>query len=504
VKEIRKELKNYTCIVFFTFILQFTCNSVSAQEMLGTTLGNYAGLNGMQLNPSALHNSKSNLEIQLIGMDGFLQNNYLYFPDSLYRFSNFFKPGYKWPTHMENFGTEERIFYTYDNKKQKNIFSQTRINGPGAMLISGHHAFAVTTALRAVLSLPNIPYEVANFTYLGLNYRPQHDIRYTDNIPVKGSQMGWLEIGIGYSYMFHPHDDDALSLGISVKRLMGLEGVYVYNRQVDYYVDNDSTIVIMNMDAELGVSLPIDYNDNTKFLTSPIFRGGGFGFDIGATYIRLAPDKEKHYAANQHSSSPCAQTAENYLYRIGVALIDIGAIEFNSNASTIRIDNRSSYWTNVSSLNFRSINQFLNTVSYEFYGNTDAVKRQSFTMWLPAAVSAQFDYHLQQNWYLNASLIYGIPVARSAVARPAEFSVTPRYETRQFEASLPISLYNWQQPRVGLALRFYWLTVGTDKLGGFFPVGDFTGLDLYFSLKLFFNRGTCRNGKVDPYGCNDW
>jgi hypothetical protein len=78
------------------------------------------------------------------------------------------------------------------------------------------------------------------------------------------------------------------------------------------------------------------------------------------------------------------------------------------------------------------------------------------------------------------------------VHRPAELSITPRYETRWLEVSLPVSLYDWYLPRVGLAIRVYGFTIGCDKLGGFFNFNDFTGMDVYFSIKYFLDKGLCR------------
>ena len=148
----------------------------------------------------------------------------------------------------------------------------------------------------------------------------------------------------------------------------------------------------------------------------------------------------------------------------------------------------------MNNLRIDSINELLDTISYKFYGNnTEAYAGNSFTMWLPAALSAQVDYHLRKFWYVNASMIYGISIARNSVARPAIVAVAPRYETRWFEASMPVSLYNWQAVRMGLALRIYWLSFGTEKLGGFLHFSDFTGLDFYASIKLFFNKGNCRD-----------
>ncbi len=474
--------------VVFVIMLTIPCASAYAQDMLGSTLGNYAGVNSLQLNPSALHNSKSYLDIHLIGLDFFVQNNYLYMPKSEYRFGNFYKSGYEWPTHTEDYVSEQRIFYHYTNLKYKNAYVQARIDGPGAMLVWGHQAFAVSTAVRTITSAVNLPYELANFIYLGLSYTPQQNINYADHGPIKASAMSWAEIGLSYSNTFHARGFNTLSVGISLKRLLGLGGMYLNARNLDYIVPNDSTFDISNMDADIGLSLPVDYNSNTA-LTSPLFKGGGFGVDLGMTYTRLA-----HYHEDQYFNTLCAQKYEDYRYRIGVALIDIGGIRFSDNATRMKIDNQSSYWTNVNSLKFTSINQFLDTLSYQFYGdNTSAYAGDNFTLWLPSALSVQFDYHVQRSWYVNASLIYGFPLSKSAINRPAELSVTPRYEAGWFEASMPVSLYNWQLARIGLALRVYGITIGTDKLGGYLHFSDFTGLDFYMSFKFYFEKGKCRN-----------
>jgi hypothetical protein len=367
------------------------------------------------------------------------------------------------------------------------------------MLLWNHHAFALTTSVRSVLSLHNVPYELVNFVYLGLGYQPQHNIRYIDNKPFTISGMAWGEIGFSYAYTFHALGFDQWSAGISVKRLFGFGGMYLHSRQMDYTVLNDSTFRIYNADADGGIALPIDYYNNTPNF-NPLFKGGGFGFDVGVTYQRLSRFHQIDY-----SGSVCGKPYEDYLFRIGVALIDLGGIRFRNNAVKMRIDNKSSYWENVNSINYSNILTMLDTISYKFYGDTtSAYIDDKFLLWLPSALSVQFDYHLRKNWYFNASLMYGFPLASGSLARPAVISLTPRYETRMFEASLPISLYDWSLPRIGLALRIYGLTIGTENFGGFFSFSDFTGLDLYFSVKLFFNKGNCANkgpaecGSMEP------
>lgn len=488
-------MKKLRILHFFLFELVLT-TSVFSQEMLGPALGNYAGVNSIQLNPSALHNSKSYLDIQLVGADIFLENNYLYISKEDYRFSNFFKADYEWPTHSMEYGTEERIFYNYSTIRPKNVYQNLRVNGPGAMLIWGKHAFALSTGFRTVTSLHNVPYELANFSYLGLNYRPQQNINYIDNKPFSAAEMSWAELGLSYAYVISSRQFDRFSAGITIRRLFGFAGFAAKVRQIDYTVVNDSTLSVKNLDADMGVALPVNYNTMEQNL-DPLIKGGGFGFDIGVTYQRLA-----RYHQESYFTSLCAQSYEDYLYRIGIALIDVGGISFNRNAVNMKIDNRSAYWDNLTNFKFRNVSQMLDTISYKFYGDTtSAYMSERFTMWLPSALSVQFDYHLRKNIYINASLIYGFNIGRYSLSRPSQLSVTPRYETKWFEANLPVSLYDWTEPRIGLSLRFYFLTIGTEKLGGFFHMSDFTGLDFYFSLKFSFDKGSCRS--KGPKGCGN-
>jgi hypothetical protein len=483
-------------ILFFSSCLVLLLHSVKGQEMLGSVLGNYAGVNSVQINPSALHNSKTYLDVQFIGTDMFLENNYLYLSKNEYNFLHFFQSGYQWPTHSMEYGTEERTFYSYSSATPKNAFQSVRFNGPGAMLIWGKHAFALTTGVRSVLSLRHVPYDVANFAYLGLNYIPQQNINYQDDRPFYMAEMSWVEIGLSYAYEVYARGFDRITAGISARRLMGYAGAYLNGKSVDYIIPDDSTINVKNMDAEIGLSVPISYTANEAW-NDKLFKGGGFGFDFGLTYTRLV-----HVHPEQYYSRLCAQQYEDYLYRIGISLIDVGAIQFNTHAIKYAIDNKSSYWEHVNHLDFNSVQQMLDTISYKFYGNNkEAYIGDKMTVWLPSALSMQFDYHYDRHWYLNASVILGVPLAKNSLRRPSEIAITPRYETRWFEANLPISLYDWYLPRIGLSLRFYGFTIGTDKLGYFFNVNDFTGMDLYLSIKFFLDKGSCRS--KSQKGCQE-
>ncbi|MGA3013313.1 MAG: DUF5723 family protein [Bacteroidales bacterium] len=480
---------------FFLAVLLYG-NRGFSQEMFGATLGNYSGVNGLQLNPSSILGSKTFLDVNLLALDVSLQNNFVYMDKTQYKLYNFFTSGFVLPSHPEQYGTEFRNFYTYDNDHVRDFNLQLRLNGPGAMLVYGNQAFAITTGVRSVVSGKNVPYELANFAYLGLSYLPQQNIEYKDNRPFKAGELTWANIGISYAYTITARNFRKITIGITVNRLFGYSGVYVYGNKVDYVVPNDTSVSVHNFKGQVGYSLPVNYNQNGLW-NGKLFPGHGFSGDIGATYTRLSGIYSEDYF-----TTLCSQQYNDYLYRLGVSLIDIGAIRFNTHSENYSIDNKSAYWSDLDKFHFSSIQQMMDTISYQFYGDKKAAyKGNSFYMWLPSALSVQFDYHYFKQWYVNASLVYGFDLSHASVSRPSELSITPRYETRAFEADLPVSLYDWERLRIGLALRYYYFTIGTEKLGEFFRISNFTGMDLYFAFHFFIDKGNCPKGKQK--GCQE-
>ncbi|MGE5423972.1 MAG: DUF5723 family protein, partial [Syntrophothermus sp.] len=394
-------------------------------------------------------------------------------------------------------GTEDRMFYTYGSSTRKDAFVNNRINGPGAIILRGKHAFGIFTDLRSVFSVTNLPVDIANFAYLGLNYRPQQKINYKENRPFTSAEMTWGEIGLSYAYRLYERNYDRIDIGISVKRLFGYTGSYGYVTNMDYMIPDDSTIIVNNINAEVGYSLPVDYGNEIGMYNGKTIKGHGWGFDVGFTYTRL-----KRLAQTNYFTTFCSQPYAAYDYRVSLALVDFGSINFKDHAEKIRIEDKSSYWENVRNYDFRGVQQLVDTVSYQFYGNDSAAYvADNFRLWLPTALSLQVDYHVQKNWFVNGSFLLGVPFSHASLRRPAVVAITPRYETHWFEANLPISLYDWYLPRMGLSLRFWWVTIGTEKLGEFFNFRNFTGMDAYFSIKFFFDKGNCRSARQK--GCAD-
>jgi hypothetical protein len=139
------------------------------------------------------------------------------------------------------------------------------------------------------------------------------------------------------------------------------------------------------------------------------------------------------------------------------------------------------------------------TISYHFFGLPDESQSGSkMNIYLPTGISLQFDYCIIPKVYANLSLVQAVPLSKYAIVRASQVAVTPRYETRNFEVAMPFTFYEYKTPHLGLAIRYRFIVLGTDRLGSFTGLWNTTGYDVYFGFK--FN--TCQlkgKGGKDPY-----
>jgi hypothetical protein len=496
-KTLLKHGVNWNSAIFLVlFFLTSGIKSLYSQEMLGIVNSSYSGITGTLINPAVTVTSPFYIDINLVSADVFIENNNIYMAKEEYRFSRFFSKNPQFPTHGED---NNLIVYDYYNRKDKKGYANLRVMGPSFAITVGRHAFGLVTGARAVMSAKNIPYEIAKFGFQRLEYPPQYDINYVDNRNMYNAEMAWAEIGFNYSYVIKQQGLNYLAAGATVKLLRGYAGGYFNSENIDYVVLDRDTLIVHNFNAEAGYSLPVNYETN-ELLHSPLFKGKGIGLDLGVIY-----QKKKRSGSNEIVSKLCAQTYIPYKYKIGISLLDIGRVKFKENSEKLIFDDASTYWPGITWLEYTNMRDLTDTISQMFYGNpTQLVQQTDIKIALPTAISVQVDYNYKNNWYINGTMVYPIQFSKSGLIRPVIIGITPRYETRNFEASLPLTLYDWTRPRFGLSARYRGFFIGTEKISGFFHFTDFTGLDFYAGLKLSLQKGDCRNKPADNCGYEEY
>ena len=243
-----------------------------------------------------------------------------------------------------------------------------------------------------------------------------------------------------------------------------------------------------------AMSAPIDYSadfaDGEVFDKNKIVNGWGAGVDIGVTYTHKRDEKMAGVVKR-----PCTFPKIPYVWRLGVSLLDFGAIRYNKNARVYKIYSDTDKIFDVNKLeDVKDFDSMMDTITMTFYDNTDdSFAGDSFLMGLPTALSVQFDYNIYNNFYVNASWIQPVRFFEYSVSRPPQLVVEPRFESTYFDFTLPVTLYNYHRFLVGAEMRLAFLTVGTQNIFNFLKYGDSYGLDVYVALKFNLYKGKCLN-----------
>lgn len=464
--------------------------------------GNYSGINGANLNPASVVNFHQYLDVRIASVGVTLENNYLYIGADEYRARDVFSLSPSFPEYTEShpdlgYSVELNGFDHYKNNSSKDFYVGSRVEGPGVLIVDGEMAYGFSSSLRAMVSLNNIPGHVANFAYIGLGYVPQHNIDYSGS-NFGGAGMFWNEYAFILSRIFEDRYYSRISGGIAIKYLTGMTGFYASFNDLDYNMLDRSTLDIQEMNSFTGMSLPLDYNDNSFPDNNGLFKGKGISFDLGFTLLQ----KDKNYHRRDYEQL-CQQHYNTYVYRLGISLLDLGFVRFNNNGMTHEYLNTDYLWESISSYQYHDMDFLMNDLSNRFYSNAQATYTGDVvTVYTPAAISVQGDYSFERSIFLNGTWIHPLVLNNQTIRRPAQLALVPRYERKNFEVAVPLSLYDYLYPRIGLSCRIYFLTIGTEKLGAFTGLTDFSGMDFYLSLKVSFEKGNCP-GSGRKYGCGN-
>lgn len=480
--------------IFSIFILLLFIPYSYAQEMLGLINSNYSGIYGIASNPANMSGSKLYLDFNLLSVQTFFDNNYIYWDkDDL---MTFLKTRETPVYYTEE--NEERSYSIFRDNESKNGFQDIKIIGPSAMVAYGEHAFAVTTGLRSMTSFKNLPADMAVFLYEAIDYQNLHNINFLHEKRIATSSLAWAEVGFSYSYNFYRYKWDSWSAGITIKPLIGLDAAYISIDNVDYKVHYDDSASVYNVAFEYGYSLPIDYVEG-GYNSSPLFKGFGISADIGVTFSSMA---------NGHSNilftKLCEQQYEDYNYKIGFSILDLGYIKFNKNTAFYSYQDASTEWYRpYDTIKTNNLSEMSEKIASFFIDEeNDGDSQDYMVLYLPTTASLQADVHLDRAWYLGANFYQPIPISKRSIFRPSLISIAPRYETARLEASMPVSMYNYDfsNIRLGFMFRYGNFFFGFDKLNIYLTNQKVTGIDFYAGLRLNLSNTLRMNyikGKCD-------
>ena len=445
--------------------------SLRAQEQWGLRLGANSGVNGWMLNPASGLNSAYDIDITLFSGHAFLETNYAFLRNSSLLSLGLDLSSATW---VASFDYDEEpqaypnalVFDFRDDARRRYLYGTQEVMGPSGMIrLPGGHTLGWMLRGRAVQSGQQVPNNLSYFKY---DRRPD-----LEPFPLHPWEMGilsWGEVGLHYGRQWET-SSGTFNMGIVAKYLMGWESIYFRNNEgLDAYTKiTGDTIAAEKMDLSYGYT--------RSNLGAPPFEltnnGQGLGFDLGFEWTQDGP-------------------FDPYQWKVGVSLLDIGAISFKRNAVQHQaVSDKPVVLPNgdydfVQSL--EDLDALVRLFSYQTLGDSlGSLASEAYTLWLPSALSLQFDYGIAPTFWVHGAVVQRIPHPGISVQRGNALMVAPRYESRWLAAGMPMTLYNLEQFRLGLFLRVGPLILGTDHFPAYFIPGRLSGGDFYLALRWPFN-----------------
>lgn len=425
------------------------------QESLGLSLDRFSGINQIDLNPALSNRSPYSWDILLGSAHGFGFTDYGHLQTaSLLNLQGRLRDAFVVEAQSTipdpaNVSTPLVIFD--EDGGDKKVSAHVEIMGPSVLFsVTPTIKVGLFTKMKANMSSFNVP-EALGFYEL-------NEARFVDFelelMSAKMSAMYWSEIGLHASKQI-----DALSFGINFKYLSGTEGFFIVNgAQTTVPFDSiELNPIGVPIDLQFGLT-NTTLNDGSFSPFSGLGSGVGLGYDIGVTYTRDG-------------------------LTIGASILDVGRVSFTQNTEIYRLGDQSAIVDLANYDVLTSTRDFLNQLINDFDVEVDNVS--AFKVGLPTALSLQGDLHIQDNYYVSATLTNRLKMFPNSLSRDNTLSIIPRYESKWLSAFLPITIYEYSRVRIGAAARFGFLTIGSDHIMSVFTNSDFRGSDIYIRLALF-------------------
>jgi hypothetical protein len=507
--------RSYTLLVLLAILFP---NLLQAQHMPGIAMGNYAGTQALYHNPAFVADSRYSVHVNLVGVQMFVANNHIKY-NADYSFLNLMTNSVPDRYRNERGGIilplADMVQKLNGNTKFMNLGVEARLPSVMFSLKDGRYGIGLTSRVRTIANLSGVTEPLAQA--LRSRAKDPTIMRTTFENQRADLHVNLLgDLGLTLGGVVLDEDTEMLKVGATLRRVIGLYNAYIqiddgsFSIEPDHaYMNQKEFIRVPDINTRYGYTAAgslQNFNFTPAWLLGNAPAGGGWGLDLGAVY-EYRPNAYR-YAYTERGVRKLDLSKNKYLYRIAVSLTDIGRIRYN-NPNYVR-----SYEAVTTDKTFR-FGDFEDLQSgEEFFGGvnkslaTDTTNSVgSYRTVLPTAFQASVDYQLKPNVYVNALWVQSLrsPGAFGAKAESV-LALTPRYETRWYEVSVPVSIMNrYRSFNVGLAGRVGPLWFGTDHLTGLLNIGKPKMFNLYAGLSMGLYRrppkspNPCFFGNEEPF-----
>lgn len=439
--------------ILLLFWLFLTCSNLFAQGEHGLAHGNYNVTEGIRINPARAVDPVPFFDFHVLGGNAFIDNNYIFLPDKEF---NLF---------AAKFPNEAKDNFTLTKKHGQ---LEVNVLGPAFNYPFRKHTIGISTAIRNYTSIRDIPFHLAK------NYFDEWENIDFHNQSFEGDEfrinsLTWEELGVHFGTIVYQEGFEMINVAGNLKYILGAGGFSFKAQNFDYTLIDQNNIAFTDVDAEYTATVP-----GTN-------QGRGWGLDLGFEYKKMLEPVNGYIPHD--IISDCKRI--DYKYRFGVSLLDLGYINFTKSSFYRKIEDGQVQWDDFSDFNADNTRDFINDFD-ERFAPYITNEKTSYTAYLPAALSVQYDYNFENNYFINATALVGVRRKNKFGAeRLDHLAITPRYEKPHFEIAAPVTINRFLHPGVGFAMRFWYLSFGTNNIVPYL-IGDVYGMDAYFHIKWKF------------------
>ncbi|UBM59602.1 DUF5723 family protein [Marinilongibacter aquaticus] len=444
-----------------------------AQNFIGIASSNYAGTQGTLMNPALSATSPYKVFINFGAVGGELQNNYLKWnaPYSLFSLvtgtvSNQYLNTGGEPIWREN-------YYAFNSRKsQAKMFGNLDLRGPAIQVRLDKYQMAISAGQRFRLFSSFFATSPTIFKMIGTGTRnPAIQNQYFNGEKGIMNVSGINEFYLNFSKIVRDDGTNRYAFGVNLKRFVSNLALNLRADNLAYeVVPTDATNQRQRIENVTAVGSFFHAAPSTGDLTGSWILGQmtklsgigkGFGLDLGVEYIY-----------SERRSSFGQDSPVDYKLKMAAALTDIGFVSY-SDPNDVVVGHVNSTGTVIQPATFYQIsstNEFIQDLENQF--NPDPTQYQhAFRVYMPVRLQLNFDYHYSKHIFIAGNLRQAI-LPRKKFLGPIAYSglsLVPRYEKRNIEVAVPISLdQDYSQLNFGSTVRLGPLFFGIDNIRGWF------------------------------------
>jgi predicted nucleic acid-binding Zn-ribbon protein len=474
-----------------------------AQQTIGLQIGNHNASYAYALNPAQTYSSKNRFYFNFWGAGVGFTNNFLTYSAPI---SPWQMGAGNYPDRYKNDAGKLEFNPAWlalnPNTNNWKLYYLDETYGPSMHFrITPKMAVGIGIKSVAGMSITGVDKNLGNLFRFGLDSAGQgftgpNGIELGKNYELSGFSINtdkWQEWFFSVAAVTRDKGRHFTKWGATGKILLGMGAGHLGVNGGSYRFNNNNQVEFNDLQSTW---FHTEDQSATRTLNNPFgmkfdfLQGAGLGADLGFMYENRPKQNRKRY--NNPWFSCLDEDDNEYKWRIGASLTDLGFIVYGGQSRVINNKDVSATWN----INRNLINTYqgfgqdpINNVSTGFYDSLNADAANNFITTTPTALNVQFDrryrgdFHLGMNWTHSMKGNYAWGVRRASF-----LSVIPRWETEHAEIGVPLTLTrDYTDFNLGVYGRLGPFTVGTDNLGGivkYASKGEYTGANVYFGIRL--------------------